>query len=615
MFAAANNNDSLYDNLGLEKVQVYFENDTPTDILRPRVHTFNDVNGVTRSYFGWWVTLKKPASVSGHANVYFKAIPKDVTMQSRVIGPYQFSPQVSQYTHEIEVNSTLSVVAGSRYQTLTAAFDYLRTQAAQNPRITITGGTRYAMPIPSLTYTVLNGYVHVRATTPVTLGATTTYDGTSNTNQMRPRVTALHFVGNNLTFNFDEYPNYYSETGARLWLDGINVTNTRAGTPILYRNTFGIFYSSLWRESPWITECSFTGKGYTLFSAACNLVRGNTYTGTNADLFNDSLCVVGNVATNLSSTEYTTDRAAITIRYSGAGSTATVEQSGGAGDDNRNITFKVAGTTVGTFTADTSNDAVTGYAASLANSPNARYTVQDLADYVNTLSGWTATVTSDAIAAHWLGKAGGAAGSFAATDAKTADLILYSNISVHADLYQMGSAQENVVFANNVASGCIAQMLFLAPDVGTSGMDIVVIGNVFGTDASDTHSSQWGKKPFYHTVIAHNTWDHQDMLLRPSQSLNCDAYCLFANNVLPALSWTGTPDADLAIKDNHLFAGGVNPTYGVGTTIGGTVSTLFGAGFTPTGELLTNLKTATVGRDTNNAVRPSLDAAGAVTSA
>ncbi len=62
-----------------------------------------------------------------------------------------------------------------------------------------------------------------------------------------------------------------------------------------------------------------------------------------------------------------------------------------------------------------------------------------------------------------------------------------------------------------------------------------------------------------------------------------------------SLAWTGAADADLVIKNNHLFSGATAPAgNSSGTTIGGTEATLFvdaGSGnFTPQGALLDNPK-------------------------
>ncbi|MFN3469964.1 MAG: hypothetical protein ACK4Z7_09670, partial [Novosphingobium sp.] len=82
------------------------------------------------------------------------------------------------------------------------------------------------------------------------------------------------------------------------------------------------------------------------------------------------------------------------------------------------------------------------------------------------------------------------------------------------------------------------------------------------------------------------------------------------------MTWAGTPDSDLRIMNNHLETGATNPSGGVGTTIGGTVATMFvnaatGA-FQPAGELLTNQKPAILRLPARGPVRQALAPAGAL---
>lgn len=52
VYAAANNNGSLLDNMGIEKVVLHYEGAT-SEILSPSFATFADANGQPVTYFGW----------------------------------------------------------------------------------------------------------------------------------------------------------------------------------------------------------------------------------------------------------------------------------------------------------------------------------------------------------------------------------------------------------------------------------------------------------------------------------------------------------------------------------------------------------------------------------
>jgi len=80
------------------------------------------------------------------------------------------------------------------------------------------------------------------------------------------------------------------------------------------------------------------------------------------------------------------------------------------------------------------------------------------------------------------------------------------------------------------------------------------------------------------------------------------------------LNWTGTPDADLTISNNHLQDGASSPAGSTGTTIGGNTQSLFvdaAAGdFDPAGELSTQRSTPSIKHDRNQKKRGPMASAG-----
>jgi len=602
--AGANDSGSFLNTMGLRRVDVYFENNNPISLKDPQYYTYTDARGIEQTRFGYWVTLKKPSGLSGHGRVYFRAVPRDAAMQSRVIGPFQFSPQATLYDATIEVNSTLSVIAGTRYQSLSAAFDYLRTQAKENPIVTMTGGGPYDLITPSFNYVVNNNWVHVTATVPVVIKNLTTYAGDGVNATLRPSVFALHFQGPNITFDFVNTTGFYTEAGARLWLDGINVTNS-GGQYALYRGSTPNI-SNLWRENPWITECAFSNLSYA--ATTCSLVRGGTFTNMTSDLFSDSFCVIDTMTTNLTSAGFTNDLSAMTVTYAGAATTATIEVSGGVGD-TRVVTLKQNGSSVGTFTVNYDN------AAYLTNT---NYTVQNVVTWINTNTGWSATLLNNSRQAACLGVVGSGGGAFSATNAKSVIVTLVTNLGLHPDWYQMrdaSTAQENLIIASNTVINSSCQDIFL--NAYTVNMrDILILNNAFDNVSTDGLLSQFGPGNTSHLVVAHNSWSSQGVVLRADQGYNPGSYCLIANNIMPTLTWGGTPDTDQVITNNHLMTGATTPSGATGTTTGGTRASIFvnaiGGDFNIQGEALSNLKPSIVRYDSDRFLRSATDAAGSL---
>ena len=137
VYAGANDGGSLYTNMGLSHVTLHFEG-TSTSITQPSLATFNDANGNPVTYFGWWAKLQKPAGISGEAQLYFEAVPRDTSMQSRVIGPYSFFPHNvfpatgTLHDYELAVAPNQAQIAGQRYTSFANALGFLRNESLSN---------------------------------------------------------------------------------------------------------------------------------------------------------------------------------------------------------------------------------------------------------------------------------------------------------------------------------------------------------------------------------------------------------------------------------------------------------------------------------------------------
>lgn len=207
VWAGANDNGTLNGNLGLQKVILHYEGNS-VDILEPTVREIVDANGVYRSYFGWWADILKPDNSSGHSHVYWEAIPKDSTMQRRVIGPFQFSPQSSAHDATLTVAKSAPVLTGSNYQSLSAALDWCRANARQNPLITIIEKGNYELNPISSTYQG-EGYATISADAPVTILRSGLSAATKN--YFRPLYVGLKFRGSNITIDFENIAEFFCE--------------------------------------------------------------------------------------------------------------------------------------------------------------------------------------------------------------------------------------------------------------------------------------------------------------------------------------------------------------------------------------------------------------------
>lgn len=616
VYAGANNGGSLFDNMGLSHVRLYCEGNT-LDITAPSHQSFADANGNQVSYFGWWAKLKKPASTSGHAHIYFEAVPADPAMQNRVIGPFQFSPHDlypgtgSIHDYEIEVAASATEQAGVRYKTIYEALRYLALQLADNPRITVTETATYDILQGHWAPHAGKGYATIEASVPITIGKTGFTVPSAAT--ARTRYDGMHFKGSNITFDMKNMESLYPETvttGRNNWFDGITAINS-GGRGHLWIGGPRLF--SISRFQPWITECALSSLPNMVNSSS--LVRGCQLSEGFFDCASDAHCVIGNRVTDWDSGHLVNERNAFSVQYTGPAATATLELSGGNDANSRTFTAKVGGSTVGSFTVQKSEAA---YAA------NTNYTVQNVVDWLNSLTDFSATLNDNTMRATACSLPGIDGTAFGATDIKSAPLDVITMFTAHADFWQLQEGQgtrENVIVADNVLVDFAGQKFFLAANT-TNFHDALFVNNAAhdkditsGYQNRDYLSSQFGRNSQSHVVVAHNSL-MQNLLLRSDVVYNPDAFCMVANNVYRDILWTGAEDADLQLSGNHMFTGATDPGGATDSSFGGDYLTLYadaaGGNFAPNGELLTNRKPPVVKYDLNGQARKANNAVGAV---
>lgn len=603
VFAAANNAGSLANNLGLTGVTFHLEGNSIT-VDAPTLRTYTRPDSTTYNVLGWWVDIKKPSGTEGLANVYVVATPADATMQNRVIGPHPFLMYDTEFDQDVTVAS-----AGADYTTMSAALSALRTGTAQRPRITITetgtwdpgeAGSQYAG----------DGYLTIEASAAVTFAQSA--PATEATFQrIRMEYDRLHFKGANITIDMVQSLEFYTETDGRYhWFDGVKLRQS-AGRDDLWRLRPRNQVTQFARFGAHFTDCDI--QDVHDWGDKARLARGNVTNNTWGDALQDARCSVANILEDHSSFDYYQNIDAVTIRYTGSASTATVTLNGG------NMSAR---------TLRLYEDDVEEYTFSIENSAasfttNTNYTCQNVVDWINGQTDWTATLNDNTrFAAALTFPESTSGGGFIKLDAKTANLVLPTHFDIHSDIYQLpnlGAPRENVVFAYNRGWEIDAQDIFITGD--DEAHDFVFTCNAFSNNLGTADEALVSQLDHTHShvVVAHNSLSTQDIQMRNDLDYNGDSYCLVANNVLRDLTvgGGGSVDSDVTCANNHIWTESVSgPTGATGTTVGGDSTTLFTSAitgnFTPAGDLLTNTAAPVMPRDLTGAAFPNPTEKGAV---
>jgi len=612
VFAGANNAGSLYNTLGLERVDVHYEG-TVVSLTEPNFYQFDDLNGTARSYLGWWIELEH-SGTNGQAEVYFEAVPQDPAMQNRVLGPVSFFPQRyddgqggwTPHDLFLEVAPSQPKITNQRYQNLKDAGNICRNLAAQNPLITVTEAGSYTFDPINGSYDG-NGYATIEASVPITINKSAYVPGASTS--LRWRHDGMWLRGSNITVDFAEIGNIYHENAANRQhvFEGINFTDSKGRGALWLKGQKPTPYIA--RDNPYFMECDVEIVQNPCLNAS--LVRGCTFNNLAYDVMSYARCMVGNVVTQSHNIDWRTPLAAMTVQYVGAAATATIELAGSSDANNRQIIAKVDGQPDQSF--DLRNE-VADFQA------DTNYSVSDVVDWINSLSDWSATLLDDTRRATALShdSAASLGNGFGAIDAKSTALSLHTVFDIHGDIWALNlqSSTNSIVFGNTFYGNALPVIT-----LGYSSMeDLLVVNNAADSDEALNPNfldqfSQWSK-PSSHVVVAHNTLSNQIQLVRPSQGMTADSYCMLANNAMRGIEWTGTPDAALSIADNHLFGAAVSPVGAKRTTISGTKQDNFVnaslGNFSPSGALQSSPKSSVARFDKGGNIRGTTAPAGAV---
>lgn len=600
---------------GIDRVRFHYEGNT-LDVLEPTYRTLTRFDGTTYGCLGYWCDLNKPTGMSGNAHLYIEAVPADATMQSRVLGPLSYCPVDTLHDFEVTVDPGQPVVQGVNYQDVTPALKYLKGVNAQNPRVRISAphpSGYYGLPSSSPNYVGGTGRCLIEADVKVAFGYPSYVSDGSNT--FRALYGGLHFRGRNIVFDAVHLARITQEqatTDNWIWLDGVEITTTgtnpywRAGT-----RPFFMFVES--GTGSWFTECRSQFINDPFRSAT--LARGNIVSDGYNDCFMDTECAVHNLVTDWNSTDpWQTYVPSLTVAGP-AGATLTL--AGGNETNVRTFDAKQNGVSLGSFRvrpteAQFDLASAPGYNATTAGEG---YFIQDVADWLNSLSGWTANVLDNERRATAMSFGTNKGVAFSDVDVSGSGQIFTTYFDVHTDLFKqnLNGPEENVVWAFNKATGVKGQVFFVTEETGAR--DWFILNNAV-ENLSDPNLIQLSFA-HSHVVIAHNTVPNQPMLMRSSQDYTPDNYTMIACNVIQDLYWSlNGPLGTGTIKDNVLDFDKDPPATATGTITAGTFATKVpGAAsgdFTPAGELLANPITPVFSPDLTGLGRLSVTTAGAL---
>jgi len=582
VMAAANDGGSLQANLGLKKVIVHCEG-VSRDIPTPTFQTLADANGNYRAYFGWWALLRNDGR-SGHLEVYFEAIAADDSMQSRIVGPYQFSPQQRLHDHAVSVAAS----GEGDFLSIAEALAYFRAENAHNPLITIIELGDYDIATGAPAYEG-EGYCTIAAPVAGVRIAKATYS--SDAAALRSGYSGLRFRGANLTLDMRHISEIYAEPGAsrQHWLDGCNVVDS-SGRGALWRGVTRPS-SAIIRDGGWFTECKVTNCSNPFNQAS--LVRGTSVRNSTGDLYSGCPAVIGNVSSgHRADTTLAREVPALQVQYTGTAATATMELAGSNAASTRTLTVKIAGEAARSFPLEKSEAA---YEAST------NYTVENLVGWLNTIPGMVATQLdkTSGRAAAWLSLPGLKGQEFTARDMTGVALRLVTFIDVPTYWWRAGAMCENALVWGNLATDMVAPCLNVGD--ATPKLDVLIANNAIQNDAdalaSAPNTSQFDGANS-HVVFVHNTLSTQGVKFRTDLSYVSVDRNLFANNSVRSITWAG-PAASTPLVDNHIHTGEAVPASAPdranvsGTTLGGDASTLYAndrvGEFGGLGELATHL--------------------------
>lgn len=545
---------------GIEKVTFHLEG-TTLDVTARTTHTYTDVNGNTKTQYGYHATLDYSAfaavTLTGVAHLYVTATANDAALEAKVIGPFKILAVASLY------DRTSTVGSGGTYSTIKAAIDAGHALGFRRQQINIVSSGEYEIGQMSSNYTTSTAWTTITAADGVTakiVGATVaetiqhTHDG-------------LCFRGSGIQICPDRFAQLYADTGGgalgKIWFDGCTWEND-SGDGTTTQNNGAPFTYPVTANLPYIyftdVVCNETWNGLSY----ARLVRGCTITNIVGVALQNNAHVHRTTVDGLDCTSLVAGVDALTITRAAGPTTATYEVSGSPGE-TRTLTLKENGSTISGGTLSITS-----------NSPGTSFvSVQDIVDFINTKSGWTATFVNGSRRGIYLSKAGLApSAAIPATNCLSTVATVQTVIDVHSDgVHHFGAGIKNRShFDVRILNASNAQIFFLdqsSTDIEDAQFDALV-GHKVG---SETIHSRVGSV-CRNVGIKGLTLANQALILDTSGGFTADARCRFTNIAVEAASWSAAADTDLQLNNIHVRTS-TAPSGATNSSTGGTNATLY----------------------------------------
>jgi hypothetical protein len=487
-----------------------------------------DVNGRTRRRQGFFIQFSRSdftsVSPTGAVDVYFEAVPRDTTMQHRVIGPYRFYPRTTEFSGVYNIGS------GQTYADLTSAIAAARAANEEAACLLIKSGGTYAINESPGRNAPTKGRWTIMCDTNVTATlarASLPNDPADNVTPWRPGIDGIEFRGKGLVIDYKNfsyvsysaYPNYQGQPHR---FNGATMINS-AGRDSIY--WYGMPRPQGLTGVPgFVEDCVINDIPACLASqlvVSCNRVKNTLYSGAVNTQY-----VAQNCIQNLDSGYFFKSTPSMRVKFTGTGTgriyTSGPQYGGGASNQDYFLNFEKNGALVyslkfGRKLSDGNNTWSQVVATLNANLPGSDWTVQ-----------WI----SDAFA------------SIACTSIDTAAGPTFVELSTYFDFHQdmyhpSGSSltQENCILRGNLVYQEGTTILGSPAFTFWRFADATAFKDVIGIDnACDISGGTSNGTPMSHVYIAGHSFGRSGW----TPAANCDDYCRFESNIQTLFWANGT---------------------------------------------------------------------------
>ncbi len=394
----------------------------------------------------------------GAVDIYARAIPKDATIQSRVIGPFRCYARPAGIGPGLRFETEYTVGPSGSFSTLTAALTAARALPEDAPAvITILNSGSYVLDSTGGSLKVRRAWTRIRAAPGVTADILSPNNPTLST---RSNFDGVEFFGPGIQMDVNRFRYEAGDGGVMLW----RFNGARSYSP----------------EGPHVFGPTRDGARSWTFCFIENALIENQMNGalgarllSNTTIRNISLeasksgVVTHNVLVDgISYGDLRDNRPAMTIAYAGVGA-ATIEMTGRVNSASRTFTLRVGGATVAEQTI------TTGGTWNRID----YYSFADLVGWINAVPGWSAVALAPDERAVWLNPPGATAvlTTFPVTQVTAAPITLPWVTDQHADGWQLfGSTTTGQVIIEFVTTINI-----------DAGQMIFIEGSFSGPNASD----------------------------------------------------------------------------------------------------------------------------------